>query len=72
MPSCSCDGGNLELVLVRSSGRLLPRVGLFARRDVAQGEELTISYGSPTSTPGPGRCLCGTPACLGYLPSQQV
>eukprot|EP00884_Botryococcus_braunii_P022971 jgi/Botrbrau1/9358/Bobra.354_2s0015.1 len=43
----SCDGGNLQPLVVRSVGDLLPRVALFASRDIHQGEELTFAYGPP-------------------------
>jgi SET domain-containing protein len=78
----SCDGGNLEAVIVTSRGSLLPRVALFAARDIVQGEELTFSYA--ISGDGPAaeesssevaaavasrrRCYCGTAACSGFLP----
>jgi len=72
----SCDGGNTELALVRARGSLLPRACLFASRDILPGEELTFCYGvaevgaSEGNTPRCSRkCLCGTPACRGFLPS---
>jgi SET domain-containing protein len=48
----SCDGGNLLLVLVSCKGELVPRVALFAARDIAAGEELTFSYGHSQLQPG--------------------
>jgi SET domain-containing protein len=45
----------LEPVIVTSRGSLLPRVALFAARDIAQGEELTFSYavsGNSTAAAG--------------------
>lgn len=92
---CSCDGGNMNLEVVRSRGRALPHVALFANRHIRQGEELTFSYGAPCSGVHPPvsqqpflanvdlqkgpvmpsstvrnrrACMCGTPACLGFLP----
>ena len=44
----SCGGGNLELVLVRCCGSPIPHVGMFARRDILAGEELTFMYGQPS------------------------
>jgi SET domain-containing protein len=41
---CSCDGGNLEAVLVTMKGFMLPRVALFAARDIPAGQELTFAY----------------------------
>ncbi len=46
---CSCDGGNLELVVVRACGALIPHIALFAHRDIAAEEELTFSYGPPSA-----------------------
>ncbi|CAI5515474.1 unnamed protein product [Closterium sp. Naga37s-1] len=43
--SHECGGGNVARVVVRQAGCLLPAVGLVARREVRQGEELTFSYG---------------------------
>src|SRR5689334_3995156 len=68
---CSCDGGNLEPVVVSMKGNMLPRVALFAARDIAAGEELTFSYavaGSGSAGGSTRRCVCGTPACSGHLP----
>jgi SET domain-containing protein len=69
-------------VLVRRSGELLPYVALFASRDIAPGEELTFSYGGESCAgdqaqeAGQGRsrrrCLCGTPQCSGWMPSERV
>lgn len=70
----SCDGGNLQLELVRPVGELLPRVCLFASRDISAGEELTFAYGLPN---GPAEsqplrhCMCGSESCLGFLPHSQ-
>jgi hypothetical protein len=60
----SCDGGNLIPVIVRTVGDVLPRVALFARRDICSGEELTFAYGPPNAGPlraylGNGLCQCG-------------
>jgi histone-lysine N-methyltransferase SETMAR len=81
----SCDGGNLELVFVTAKGELLPRVALFAARDIAAGEELTFSYGGGGAQPaaqggaapspaGKERapCCCGADVCTGWLPSEDV
>lgn len=42
----SCDGSNLQPVLVWTSGSLLPRLCFFSARDIEEGEELTFWYGS--------------------------
>ena len=90
---CSCDGGNLNLEVVRARGHHLPHVALFANRQIKQGEELTFSYGQSRPEPSPSehcgavsasmhtalaalhstprhrrQCLCGTTACMGFLP----
>ncbi len=80
--SHSCDGGNLLIVLVRLRGSPIPLLGMFARRDISAGEELTFCYGedSPDSLPmsgkGPVRtrrpCFCGSRQCTGVLPASPV
>ncbi|KAL6616142.1 hypothetical protein ACP70R_038412 [Stipagrostis hirtigluma subsp. patula] len=68
----SCDGGNLQPVLVRSSGSLLPRLCFFAARDIAEGEELTFSYGDARVRPKGLPCFCGSLGCPGVLPSEET
>ena len=69
----SCDQGNLELRIVRSSGCALPRAAFYARRQLRAGEELTYAYGLPApASPSCKRCFCGTAACLGALPKDDV
>jgi histone-lysine N-methyltransferase SETMAR len=80
-----CGGGNLELLTSRSPGSLIPKVCLFANRDIHIGEELTFAYGLPNdgtvdvskNTPLASRqhlvrCFCGSEECLGFLPHQGV
>ncbi|CAI5512956.1 unnamed protein product [Closterium sp. Naga37s-1] len=52
--SHECGGGNVARVVVRQAGCLLPAVGLVARREVRQGEELTFSYGDVGEGEGEG------------------
>ncbi|CAI7728608.1 unnamed protein product [Closterium sp. NIES-53] len=52
--SHECGGGNVARVVVRQAGCLLPAVGLVARREVRQGEELTFSYGGAGEGAGEG------------------
>ena len=77
-------GPNTALLTVRTRGLPLPSVGLFAARDIEEGEELCISYGEPPDLGsvtvgedgvprGHGgvrmeRCLCRSPACGGWPP----
>lgn len=68
----SCDGGNLQPVLVRSSGSLLPRLCFFAARDIMEGEELSFSYGDATLRPKGLPCFCGSLCCTGVLPSEET
>ena len=55
-------------------GSLVPRLALFATRDLEAGEELTFAYGDATSPPDSTGsaalrpCLCGAAACRGTLP----
>lgn len=55
-------------------GYMLPRVALFAAREIQAGEELTYAYchaAENAAGEGPSMrvCHCGTAACSGYLPS---
>eukprot|EP00798_Chlamydomonas_sp_ICE-L_P010293 gene10293-8217_t len=74
----SCDGGNLEQVVIHRSGCMLPSVALFAKYDLPADHELLFSYGPPNPGPrssqgeaGHKRCACGTDACLGFLPVER-
>jgi SET domain-containing protein len=68
-----CGGGNLDLITSRSPDSLIPRVCLFANRDIQKGEELTFAYGPPNNNEEQRRaCFCGSPECLGYLPQQDL
>ena len=71
----SCDP-NLTMVPVRIDS-LVPRLCLFACRDVCPGEELCFSYFGYSSEDLPDSgcvrlgkkdCLCGSERCLGKLP----
>ena len=70
-----CGGGNLEPVIVRTAGSMLPHVAMFASEDIRAGEELTFAYGDSAAAAALAapdtkwrRCCCGTKSCLGYLP----
>ncbi|XP_055585809.1 probable histone-lysine N-methyltransferase set-23 isoform X1 [Uranotaenia lowii] len=69
----SCDP-NCQTVSVHI-GCPLPRVGIFARRNIQPGEELFFDYGGgnfaiePSIQTNPKPCLCGTSICRGNLPS---
>lgn len=68
----SCDSGNLDTVIVRSSGALLPRVCFFASRDIQEDEELTFSYGEVRLKLDAQPCFCGSSSCVGILPSEHT
>jgi histone-lysine N-methyltransferase SETMAR len=69
----ACNGGNLLPCLVRSAGSVIPRLVLFSRRHINEGEELTYSYGSCGSLAGDMQpCYCGTDGCFGTLPSEST
>jgi uncharacterized protein len=42
------------------------RIEIYALRDIAPGEEITLDYGQ-THHEGTLRCRCGAPACVGML-----
>lgn len=68
----SCDGGNLDIALVRSSGALLPRICFFAARDIEENEELSFSYGDIRLKQNGLPCFCGSCCCFGILPSENT
>ncbi|KAH9603278.1 hypothetical protein KSS87_014372 [Heliosperma pusillum] len=68
----SCDGGNLTTVLVRSSGRVIPRICFFTSRDVQAGQELSFSYGDVRLRPQGLSCSCGSSNCYGILPAEHT
>lgn len=60
----SCDPNcTLERWTVR--GRV--RLAIFAVRDIAEGEEITVDYNWRLSGRPPTRCYCRTPSCRGFL-----
>ncbi|CAA0818751.1 Histone-lysine N-methyltransferase SUVR3 [Striga hermonthica] len=68
----SCEGGNLDTKIVRSSGALLPRVCFFSSRDIPKDEELTFSYGDVRVKLDGRPCFCGSDRCAGILPSEHT
>jgi SET domain-containing protein len=42
------------------------RVEIYAMREVAAGEEITVNYGT-THHEGRLRCRCGAPGCVGRI-----
>lgn len=67
----SCDP-NLLVLPVRTD-TVVPKLCLFARRDIPAGTELTFNYGGEgedIELPGNGGsiCHCGTAKCRGFLP----
>ena len=70
-----CGGGNLEPVIVRRAGSMIPHVAMFASENITAGDELTFAYGQSASAPASAglltnwrQCCCGTNDCMGYLP----
>lgn len=81
---------------MRVAGKLVPHVGMYSKRPISEGEELTFMYGVPNAGaasksmdgqlkshkfpdeeykkvaklqgPRQRECLCGSSACLGFLP----
>ena len=41
--------------------------GIFARKDIAKGVELTYDYQFDTSDPSKCECYCGAPCCRGTM-----
>ena len=39
----------MEPVVVRLTGKLIPHIGMYSRRSIQKGEELTFMYGSPNA-----------------------
>jgi len=67
----SCDP-NLIVLPVRT-GTVVPRLCLFAGRDIPAGTELSFDYGGEdehVEMPGNGgsKCHCGSDRCRGFLP----
>ncbi len=70
----SCDP-NCEAILQEFDGddRRRDKVFIHAKRDLAQGEELTFDYGIVLSVPHTGKlkklwaCRCGSESCTGTL-----
>jgi len=67
----SCDP-NLAMFAVRVDS-LIPRIGLFAAKDIDKNQELTFSYGTTHNTVDSNPknqipCHCGTAYCCKYLP----
>eukprot|EP00730_Choanoeca_flexa_P013270 TRINITY_DN5143_c0_g1_i1.p1 TRINITY_DN5143_c0_g1~~TRINITY_DN5143_c0_g1_i1.p1 ORF type:complete len:224 (+),score=17.06 TRINITY_DN5143_c0_g1_i1:103-774(+) len=67
----SCDP-NLDIKPVRE--RQIPRLCLFAIRDIAAGEPLTFDYGHGSAQEEMSRikCQCGANKCRGYLPHVSI
>lgn len=66
----SCEP-NLIVVPIRSDS-VVPRLCLFASKNVAAGEELCFSYFGQTKLVAVGqkKCFCGSQNCIGYLPME--
>eukprot|EP00178_Gracilaria_changii_P027085 TRINITY_DN841_c0_g1_i4.p1 TRINITY_DN841_c0_g1~~TRINITY_DN841_c0_g1_i4.p1 ORF type:complete len:2328 (+),score=285.13 TRINITY_DN841_c0_g1_i4:7792-14775(+) len=64
----SCDP-NAETQKWNAGGE--PRVGIYAIRDIAKGEEITFDYGARSIENGSAPCVCGSSKCRGKLTSMQ-
>lgn len=62
----SCDP-NTSLI-IGHIGSDLPRVGLFAMRDIHAGEEICFDYGSNNSSLSAAPCHCNSSICRLFLP----
>ena len=49
------------------SEKVRGRIWITARRDIAEGEELSFDYGFDVENWQQHRCLCGSPKCVGYI-----
>lgn len=58
---------NLVVFPVRSNS-VVPRLCLFAMRDIAANEELAYHYGQSGGAKGGKPCYCGSDECAGVLP----
>eukprot|EP00045_Choanoeca_perplexa_P007861 m.72334 g.72334 ORF g.72334 m.72334 type:complete len:226 (+) comp14252_c0_seq1:64-741(+) len=52
--------------------RQLPRLGLFAMRDIAVGEELSFDYGAGGGSLSNVPCSCQSVECKGYMPRSEA
>lgn len=71
----SCDP-NAVLIPIRVEG-IVPRLCLFASRDVAMGEEVTFDYAGGAMANSvrclsDTACLCGSSNCRRYLPHNRI
>ena len=62
---------NLAMVPVRNTTPV-PRLCLFAARDIAQDEELSFHYGESSGQQKGGPCYCGADECRGFLPFNPI
>lgn len=67
----SCDP-NCHIVPIRS-GSCIPKLCIFACKDISPDEEITFQYGSDDETETVNesdrvKCLCGAQNCRGFLP----
>ena len=65
----SCDP-NLETQKWTVNGE--NRIGLFAIRNIPQGEELTFNYQFETFSSKPFKCLCRTAKCTGWIGGREA
>ena len=69
----ACDGGNVAPVVMRKRGEGGIRVGMYARCNIVEGEELCFAYGGSTEEGGSQsctECCCGAKTCTRKLPRE--
>lgn len=62
----SCEPNLIGMVI--RSGSLLPRLALFALKDIPAQTELTFNYGDGSGEFTKNKCFCMSKLCSGYLP----
>ncbi|KAH8347096.1 hypothetical protein KR059_005169 [Drosophila kikkawai] len=67
-------GPNCQIAAVRIDCPI-PKIGIFAARDIKAQEELCFHYGGEgqyVNTKNGKTCLCAAPNCTGYMPNTEI
>ncbi|CAL2034608.1 unnamed protein product [Caenorhabditis brenneri] len=73
--SHSCSANAIFILTwsrVKETDPLIPRIAVFALKDIKMGQEVTISYWTSTgkqSVENSVRCWCQTSDCMGWIPT---